>query len=271
MSTATPPLTGPTTAAAADPALLGTTLGLTGHTVVVTGATSGIGEAVALGLAGAGMNVVAVGRRTEALDALATRAGESGGQLTGVIADVTDEDAIEQAMDTAVTRYGRLDAAVAVAGVAAVGPAIDMAASDFRGVFDTNVLGAFLTARAAARRMTDGGSIVLTGSNFGRRGLPDWAPYNSSKAAVAMLTETLATEWAPRGIRVNALAPGATLTPFNAALFADEAFTSAVVSGIPGGRILSVDELVLPVAFLLSPLNPMLLGQTLMVDGGQVL
>jgi gluconate 5-dehydrogenase len=253
-----------------DPDQLGSALGLTGRTAVVTGASSGIGEAVALGLAGLGMTVVAVGRNPETLAAVEARATEGGASLTTAVADVTDEAQVESVMRETVERFGRLDAVVANAGIAAVGPALDMPAADFRAVLDTNVTGVFLTARAGARHMDGGGAIVLTGSNFGRRGLADWAPYNASKAAVAMLTETLAAEWIARGIRVNSIAPGATLTPFNAALFADEAFTAAVVSGIPAGRILGVDELVFPVAFLLSPHNPMLMGQTLILDGGQV-
>jgi len=252
-------------------AALGQALGLTGTTVVVTGASSGIGEAVALGLAGLGANVVAVGRSPEPLAAVVDKAEAAGSKLIAAPADVADEEALDAVMKIAVDTFGALDGVVANAGVAAVGPGIDMPADDFRGVFETNVTGAFLTARTGAKAMTNGGSIVLTGSNFGRRGLPDWAPYNASKAAVAMLTETLAQEWAPRGIRVNSIAPGATLTPFNAHLFADQAFSDGVTGAIPAGRILAPEELLLPVAFLLSPLNPMLLGQTLILDGGQVL
>ncbi|MFD6565296.1 SDR family NAD(P)-dependent oxidoreductase [Micromonospora profundi] len=254
-----------------DPALrstLGQALGLTGRTIVVTGANSGIGQALALGLVELGANVLGVARRAEGLAAVAEQAGPS---FAYAIADVTDEAAVEAAMDRAVETFGGLHGVVANAGIAVVQPALDVSADDFRSVVDTNINGVFITARSGARRMTEGGSIVLTSSSFARRGFPDWSSYNASKAAVSMLAETLAVEWASRGVRVNAIGPTATLTPVNEALFADPDFTASVVAGIPAGRILDARELVLPTAFLLSPLNEMVLGQTLMVDGGQTL
>lgn len=254
-----------------DPALrstLGQALGLTGRTIVVTGANSGIGQALALGLVELGANVLGVARRAEGLAAVAEQAGPSFAYAT---ADVTDEAAVEAAMDRAVETFGGLHGVVANAGIAVVQPALDVSADDFRSVVDTNINGVFITARSGARRMTEGGSIVLTSSSFARRGFPDWSSYNASKAAVSMLAETLAVEWASRGVRVNAIGPTATLTPVNEALFADPDFTASVVAGIPAGRILDARELILPTAFLLSPLNEMVLGQTLMVDGGQTL
>lgn len=252
-------------------ATLGKTLGLAGRTIVVTGANSGIGEAVALGLAELGANVFGIARREERLARVAEQAKQAGTSFAYAAADVTDEDSVEAAMDRAVQTFGGLHGVVANAGIAVVKPALEVTVEEFRSVVDTNLNGAFITARSAARRMTDGGAVVFTSSSFARRGFADWSSYNASKAAVSMLAETLAVEWAPRGIRVNALGPTATLTPVNQDLFADPEFTKAVVAGIPAGRILEAKELVLPTAFLLSPLNEMLLGQTLMVDGGQTL
>ncbi|MFF5228260.1 SDR family NAD(P)-dependent oxidoreductase [Dactylosporangium sp. NPDC000521] len=257
-----------------DPALrssLGQALGLAGRTVVVTGANSGIGQAVALGLAELGVNVLGLARREEGLAAVAEQAAQAGTSFAYAVADVTDEASVEAAMDRAVETFGGLHGVVANAGIAVVQPALEVSADDFRSVVDTNLNGVFLTARSGAKRMTGGGSIVLTSSSFARRGFPDWSSYNASKAAVSMLAETLAVEWAPRGVRVNAIGPTATLTPVNAALFADPDFTASVVAGIPAGRILDARELILPTAFLLSPVNGMILGQTLMVDGGQTL
>lgn len=257
-----------------DPALrsvVGQALGLAGRTIVVTGANSGIGRAVALGLAEFGANVFGLARREEGLAAVAAEAKEAGVSFAYATADVTDEESVEAAMDRAVATFGGLYGVFANAGIAVVQPALEVSAADFRSVVDTNLNGAFLTARSGAKRMTDGGAVVFTSSSFARRGFADWSSYNATKAAVSMLAETLAVEWAPRRIRVNALGPTATLTPVNEALFADPDFTAAVVAGIPAGRILEAQELVLPTAFLLSPLNEMLLGQTLMVDGGQTL
>jgi NAD(P)-dependent dehydrogenase (short-subunit alcohol dehydrogenase family) len=252
-------------------AALGAAFELTGRTAVVTGANSGIGEAVALGLGRMGMNVVGVARRIDKLESVALAAKEQGSSFLAVAADVTDEEQVEAAMDAAVENFGTIDSVVANAGVAAVQPALDMPVADFRSVLDVNITGVFLTARCGARRMSNGGTIVLTSSSFGKRAFADWAPYNASKAAVSSLAETLTKEWVSRGIRVNAYGPTATLTDVNRALFADEAFTAGVVAGIPSGRIMDAEEHVLPIAFLLSPRNQMMIGHTLFVDGGQAL
>ena len=254
-----------------QPDQLGVALDLAGRTVVVSGATSGIGEAVALGLARIKMNVVGIGRRTDELKRVAELAADEQLSFSTFIADVTDESQLDAAMDHAVTTFGSLDSVFANAGIAVVQPAMEVSAADFRAVIDTNLTGAFLTARSAVRRMSAGGSVVFTSSSFARRGFTDWSSYNASKAGVSMLVETLASEWIGQGIRVNAIAPTATLTSVNADLFADPAFSAAVVAGIPAGRILQAPELVLPVAFLMSPRNEMLIGQTLYVDGGQAL
>jgi NAD(P)-dependent dehydrogenase (short-subunit alcohol dehydrogenase family) len=250
---------------------LGSALGLTGRSVVVTGASSGIGADVALGLARAGMKVTGVGRRAEPLDQLAKTATAEGLSFLAQIADVADEAQVEGVMEATVAEFGGLDAVVANAGIAHVAPALDHPADAFRNVLDTNVTGAFLTARSAARRMGRGGSVVFTSSSFAKRGFTDWAAYNASKAAIGNLVETLAKEWAPQGIRVNAMAPAATVTDVNRALFENEEFTASVVATIPGGRIMQTEEFVLPIAFLLSPHNELLLGTTLFVDGGQSL
>jgi len=252
-------------------AQLGSALDLAGRTVVVTGATSGIGEAVALGLAGMHVNVLGLGRRKSELDRVAAAAAERGLTLQTAVADVTDEESLDAAMDQAVSAFGRLFGVVANAGIAVVQPATEVSASDFRAVVDTNLTGAFLTARSAAKKMAGGGAVVFTSSSFARRGFTGWSSYNASKAAVAMLVETLSQEWIGAGIRVNAVAPCATLTAVNAALFADESFTAGVLATLPVGRIMQAPELVLPFAFLLSPRNVMLMGQTLFVDGGQSL
>lgn len=250
---------------------LGHALGLAGRTCVATGATSGIGRAVALGLSRLGMNVVAVGRDEAALAELGQLARADALPLVTSRADITVEAEIEASVQLALSEFGALHAVFANAGIAAVKPALDLDAAEFADVIATNLAGTFLTARAGARVMSEGGSVVLTSSSFARRGFVDWAPYNASKAGVAMLAETLASEWAASGVRVHALAPTATLTNVNRALFDNEDFKAGVLSGIPIGRLLTPEELVLPVAFLLSPRNEMMTGHTLFVDGGQSL
>lgn len=261
----------PSTVHAEQRTALGTALGIAGQTCVITGATSGIGEEVAFGLARLGMSIVAVGRTGERLDGVARAADAEALPITTFRGDVAAEADMQAAMAHARATFGRLDAVFANAGIAAVGPAMDVSASAFTDVVMTNLVGAFLTARAAAAAFDGPGSIVFTTSSFARRGAPGWSSYNASKAGLAMLTETLAAEWAPARIRVNAVGPTATLTNVNRALFEEEGFRASVIAGIPVGRLMETGELVLPVAFLLSPLNEMLTGQTLYVDGGQTL
>mgnify|MGYP001351307442 CR=1 FL=1 len=259
---------------------LGAELGLTGLTCLVTGATRGIGEAVALGLARLGMNIVALGRDTERLDALARRAAQEGLALLPTPADITSEPQVTAAVEAGAAKFGRVDAAFVNAGVAVVEPALEVSAEDFARVVDVNLTGSFITARAVARAICAGGpsagggakgAIVFTSSTFADTAEPAWSSYCASKAGVSMLARVLAVEWAKIGIRVNAVAPTATLTEQNRDLFADDAFRAAVTSRIPVGRLLEREELILPVAFLLSPRNPMLTGQTLFVDGGWTL
>ncbi|WP_433041968.1 SDR family NAD(P)-dependent oxidoreductase [Dactylosporangium sp. CS-033363] len=253
-----------------DPAqspALGAALGLAGETVLVTGATRGIGAALATGLARLGVHVVAVGRDKERLDALAA----SGLPIHPVAAEVTDEDEMAAAFDTAVGITGRLLGAVANAGIAYVQPSLDFGAEDFRRTLDVNVVGAFLTTRLAAQRLPGGGSVVLTSSTFSASAFDQWAAYSASKAAVSMLARSLGAEWAPRGVRVNAVGPTATLTDQNRDYLGVPENSAGIVARIPAGRLLEPEELVLPFAFLLSPKNQMITGQTLFVDGGWTL
>ncbi|MER7276957.1 SDR family oxidoreductase [Dactylosporangium sp. NPDC000244] len=254
-----------------DPAqspALGAALGLAGETVLVTGATRGIGAALATGLARLGMHVVAVGRDKERLDALA---GAEGLSIHPVEAEVTDEAAMAAAFDTAVSVTGRLLGAVANAGIAFVQPSIAFSAEDFRKTLDVNVVGVFLTTRLAAERLPEGGSVVLTSSTFSASAFEQWAAYSASKSAVSMLARSLGAEWAPRGVRVNAVGPTATLTDQNRDYLGVPENSAGIVARIPAGRLLEPEELVLPFAFLLSPKNQMITGQTLFVDGGWTL
>ena len=197
----------------------------------------------------------------------------AGGQALDVRTDVTDDGSVEAALDALTARFGALTGLVANAGIAEVGPAEETSADSFRRVVDTNLTGVFISARAAGLRMlaSGGGSIVLVGSTFATSAVADWASYSAAKAGVVQLGRVLALEWAPRGVRVNMICPTATLTDQNRQLFEDESFKAAIVSRIPVGRLLEPEELVEPVALLLSKDSAMLTGHSLYVDGGWTL
>ncbi|MDQ0746389.1 NAD(P)-dependent dehydrogenase (short-subunit alcohol dehydrogenase family) [Streptomyces africanus] len=239
----------------------------------ITGAGSGIGRAIALGFAACGADVACFDRDAEAARATADRIVAARGRAVGVGGDVTSPESLAEAVRTAVASIGPIRTAVNCAGVAGATAAEDMPAEDFRRVVDINLTGVFLSAQAEARVMLDhgGGSIVNIASMSGtiaNRGLLQ-AHYNASKAGVMHLTKSLATEWADRGIRVNSISPGYTLTPMNQRPEVAERL-KAYAADTPLGRIAEVEEMVGPAVFLASDAASFVTGSDLIVDGGYV-
>lgn len=245
----------------------------TGPVVGITGSSKGIGRALALGLAAKGAKVALLSRDQERIQDVATEIARAGGAALPITTDVTDEASVRNAVDGIVARYGALNGMIANAGVAEVAPAMDTSVDSFRRVVEVNLIGAFISAREAARIMlaATGGSIVIIGSTFATSAVIDWASYSASKAGAVQLGRVLALEWAHRGVRVNAICPTATVTDQNRELFKDDEFREAIVSRIPLGRLLEPEELVDAAAFLLSDGSTMVTGQALYVDGGWTL
>ncbi|MFH9008135.1 SDR family oxidoreductase [Streptomyces afghaniensis] len=239
----------------------------------ITGAGSGIGRAIALGFAACGADVACFDRDAEAARATADRIVAARGRAVGIGGDVTSPESLADAVRTAVASIGPIRTAVNCAGVAGATAAEDMSAEDFRRVVDVNLTGVFLSAQAEARVMLahGGGSIVNIASMSGtiaNRGLLQ-AHYNASKAGVMHLTKSLATEWADRGIRVNSISPGYTLTPMNQRPEVAERLR-AYAADTPLGRIAEVEEMVGPAVFLASDAASFVTGSDLIVDGGYV-
>ncbi len=239
---------------------------MTGRRVLVTGASSGLGRRFAEMLVGRGAQVAAAARRIEALEALA--AG-SGGAIRPVAMDVTDGESVRAGVCRAAEALGGLDAAVLNAGVAWGGRSLDMEEDAWRRVMDVNLDGVFRTAQAAALAMTGGGSIVAISSILALRTGRGVAAYAASKAAVAHLTRCLALEWGPRGIRVNALAPGYVPTEMNAA-FLEGPEGEKIAAGLPLRRLGRPDDLDGPLLLLLSEAGRYMTGTMLPVDGGHL-
>ena len=241
---------------------------LAGRVAAVTGSTRGIGRAIAAAFAAEGAHVV-VNSRTEA--AARAAAAELGGSAIGVGADVSTPDGAQTLVDTTVAHFGRLDVAVANAGVNIVRPAVDLTPEEWRAVLATNLDGVFYTAQRAGRRMIAQGSgcVLAIASVTSFNAFPQRAPYAASKAAVAMLTKVLAAEWAAAGVRVNAIAPGYVRTDMIEELRkAGRLDMEAIARRTPMGRLAEPEEVARLAVFLASDEASYVTGETVLVDGG---
>lgn len=244
---------------------------LDGKVAFVTGAGSGIGQGIAVGLAEAGADIACFGRSEAGLAETAERIAALGRKALVLTGDVTEAARLAAAIGETERALGPLELAVNSAGVAAATPAEAMAEADFQRIIDINLTGTFLSCQAQAQVMLPRrrGAIVNIASMSGtivNRGLTQ-VHYNASKAAVIHLTKSLAMEWADRNIRVNVISPGYTLTPMNRRPEVAEQ-VKQFEADTPMGRMASVEEMVGPAVFLLSQASSFCTGIDLLVDGG---
>jgi NAD(P)-dependent dehydrogenase (short-subunit alcohol dehydrogenase family) len=235
--------------------------GLEGKRVVVTGGTSGIGEATSRRFLDEGAQVVAL---AVGEDEVATAPERIPG-VEAIRCDVADAGAVAAAFE----RIGEVDVLVANAGISIRKPFLEIEEADWRRVLDVNLTGVFHCAQQAARRMvaSDGGVILMTASTNGLTGHPNYADYNASKAGVILLARTMALELAPR-VRVNAVCPGYVLTPMQRAEYSDE-MLAEVNASIPLGRHAAPEEIAALFAFLASDEGAYFTGAVISIDGGE--
>jgi 2-deoxy-D-gluconate 3-dehydrogenase len=242
---------------------------LAGEVALVTGASRGIGRAVALELArrGADLGLVQRGDAAETVAAV-----EALGRRAWVVsADLGDPEAAERAVDEVAGALGRLDVLVANAGTIHREPALSVSLEDWRRIVDVNLVGVFAAVRAAARRFLasrSAGRIVCVASVLSFQGGINASSYAASKGGVAQLVKALANEWAPLGIRVNAVAPGYVANAQTEPLRSDAKRHAEITARIPAGRWGTDEDIAGAVAFLVSPDAAYVHGHVLVVDGG---
>jgi len=238
---------------------------LSGKTALITGSSQGIGFTLAEGLIKAGARVVMNGR-----DAVKLAAAAEGLGADQLAFDVTDHAAARAAVDSYEGDHGPIDILINNAGMQHRGPLEEFSSEDFERLIATNLTSVFNVGQAVARHMIGrgAGKIINIASVQTALARPGIAPYVASKGGVANLTKGMATDWAPKGLNVNAIAPGYFDTPLNAALVADEEFTAWIAKRTPQGRWGQLPELVGAAVFLSSPASSFVSGQTLFVDGG---
>ncbi|HER62911.1 MAG TPA: 3-oxoacyl-[acyl-carrier-protein] reductase [Desulfobacteraceae bacterium] len=241
---------------------------LTGKVAVVTGASRGIGKCVALELAAQGARIVASARTLEGLDGLAAEIIAAGGEVIAVAGDVSVSTDADRLVARAVEGFGRLDILVNNAGITRDGLLLRMKDEDWDAVLDTNLKGAFLCTRAAARVMSrqKSGRIINISSVVGEMGNAGQVNYSASKAGMLGLTKSTARELARRNVTVNAITPGFIITDMTGGL-SDKA-REGLEAQIPLGRLGTVDDVAHSVLFLASDQAAYITGQVLGVNGG---
>ena len=243
---------------------------LKGQKALVTGASRGIGRALALGLAHAGATVALTGRNEKTLGRVAEEIDQSGGGALVQPMDVTDMDNIRRGIDACVGRMEGLDILVNNAGFESVSDSFEVTPDLWDTILNTNLKGAFFCAQAAAKTMSQagGGAIVNICSLTSSVGIPTAVPYTSSKSGLLGLTRALAAEWATKRIRVNAIAPGYFRTAMTDVFFQDTEWAGRMKDKIPMGRFGHVQDLIGAAVFLCSPAAQYITGQMITIDGG---
>jgi NAD(P)-dependent dehydrogenase (short-subunit alcohol dehydrogenase family) len=247
-----------------------TPLELNGKVAVVVGGTSGIGRAIAHGLADAGADVVPTSRRAEQVEVAATEIEERGRRSLRLPSDVSDRESLQRVLDETVKAFGKVDILVNSAGRTKRAPTLDFSEDDWNDIMETNLTGTLRACQVFGRHMLEReyGRIINIASLSTFVALHEVTAYCASKAAVASLTKSLAVEWSPRGVCVNAIAPGVFRTALNTKLLDESERGREFLLRTPMKRFGRVEELAGAAIFLASDAASFVNGEILTVDGG---
>ncbi|MDO8106520.1 glucose 1-dehydrogenase [Isoptericola sp. b441] len=243
---------------------------LTNKVAAVTGASRGIGKAIALGLAEAGADVVLLGPDADGMRGVADQVRDRGRRALVVELDIRDVPAIEPAFAYAARELGPVQILVNNAGVNRTEPAVEVSQETWDRLFDVNLRGAFFCSTAAAKGMLDqgAGKIINIASDAGAKGYAEHAVYGATKGGLIQLTRDLAVEWGPSNIQVNAVAPGATWTDMTTPAMQDPATAASILARGVSTRITNPEEIAAAVVYLASREADQVMGHVLAVDGG---
>lgn len=243
---------------------------LRGYTSVITGGASGFGEAIAIGLARFGSNIVLLDINSEQLERVRARVLASGVECKTHLMDVTDWESVSRARDQVQAEFNRINVLVNCAGINIRKHAEVLSSEEYKKVIDVNLTGTFNSCKAFSELMKDGvgGSIINMASINGHIAMEKQIAYASSKGGILQLTKVLAVELSKYGIRVNALSPAHHKTPLVAEMVRDKDWYEEIVSNIPMGRFGEAYEIVGPTVFLASKASSFITGISLLTDGG---
>ena len=251
-------------------AIAPTTFDLTGKVALVTGGGRGLGRAIARGLAAHGADLIICGRTPATLAALAA---ELGGNTLAHAADIAHEPDVLALRDATLARFGRIDILVCNAGVNPIYKSIESTTlAEWQSILDVNLTGLFLCCKHLGGVMAaaGAGSVLVISSVAGHVGLRKSVPYCATKGGAELLVRALALDWAPKGVRINALAPGYFATDLTAGMIANPAMSSRLLAATPMGRFGNDTDIVGAAVFLASDAAQYVTGQSLLIDGGYV-